>query len=73
MPAVDSETLECVEYQASDRTLFVRFTSGEWHAYLDVPPLTYRRLLNAESKGAFFQAAVRDRFAFVRLDALSSR
>ena len=68
MPAIDSETIAQVEYEAASRTLFVQFTSGEWYAYLDVPPPVFDTLLAAESKGGFFQAKVRDRYAFVRLD-----
>ncbi len=71
MPTVDSDAIAQVEYEASARTLFVRFTSGDWYAYLDVPPLAFRRLLAAESKGRFFQDDVRDRYRFVRLDPLS--
>ncbi len=68
MPAIDSDAIAQVEYDASTHSLFVRFTSGEWYAYLDVPPPTYQRLLAADSKGRFFQEAVRDRYTFVRLE-----
>ncbi|WP_174299700.1 KTSC domain-containing protein [Caulobacter sp. S45] len=68
MPAIDSDAIAQVEYEAAARTLFVRFTSGEWYAYLDVPPLTFQRLLAAESKGRFFQEDVRGRYDFVKLD-----
>ncbi len=71
MPTVDSDAIARVEYDSSARTLFVRFTSGDWYAYLDVPPLIFQRMLAAESKGRFFQDTVRDRYSFVRLDPLS--
>ena len=67
MPAIDSEALTQVEYEDASRTLFLRFTSGAWYAYLDVPQSVFAALLTAESKGGFFQAAVRDHYAFVRL------
>ena len=67
MPTVDSEAIGQAEYEAASRTLFVRFTSGDWYAYLDVPPPVFDTLLAAESKGGFFQTEVRDRYAFVRL------
>ncbi len=73
MPALDSDAISRAEYEPSNRILFVRLISGEWYAYLDVPPLTYRRLLAAGSKGRFFQDVVRDRYSFVRLDPLSQR
>jgi hypothetical protein len=68
MPRVESEALERVEYDAPARTLFVRFTSGEWYAYLDVGPQTYAELAAAPSKGRFFQEKVRDCYRYRRLD-----
>ena len=68
MPHVDSEAIAQVEYEDGSRTLFVRFTSGEWYAYLDVPQPVFDDLLAAESKGGFFQEAVRDRYAFIKLE-----
>jgi hypothetical protein len=68
MPSVESEAIARVEYDASGRTLFVRFTSGEWYAYLDVGGDTYARLRDAPSKGRFFQDEVRDRYPYRRLD-----
>ena len=68
MPKLDSDAITCAEYDAAGRTLFLQFSSGGWYAYRDVPPLTFARLMAAESKGGFFQAEVRDRYAFVKLD-----
>lgn len=68
MPALDSEAIDRADYDAPRRTLFMRFASGEWYAYLDVPQDVFDALLAAESKGGYFLRAVRDRFDFVRLD-----
>ena len=68
MPMVDSEAITQVEYDPAARTLFVRFASGEWYAYLDVAADLYARLTTASSKGRFFQDEVRDRYAYRRLD-----
>ena len=68
MPAVNSEALSRIEYDAPGRTLFVRFASGGWYAYLNVAPELYGRLLAAPSKGRVFQDEVRDRYAYRRLD-----
>ena len=68
MPAIDSEAIAQVEYESASHTLFVRFTSGEWYAYLDVPQAVFDGLLAADSKGGFFQTEVRDGYAFVKLD-----
>ncbi len=70
MPILDSEALMQVEYQANTRTLFVLFAGGDWYAYLNVARSDYGRLLAAESKGRFFQHAIRDRYAYRRLGPL---
>ena len=68
MPEVGSEAIGRVEYDAPSRTLFVRFTSGEWYTDLDVAPALYARLLAAPSKGRLFQDEVRDRHPCRRLE-----
>ena len=68
MPVVDSDAIARVEYDAPSRTLFVRFTSGEWYGYLDVAPEVFTRMTAASSKGRFFQDEVRDRYAYLKLD-----
>ena len=73
MPAVDSEAISRVEYDAPARALFIRFASGDWYAYLDVSPAVFSALASASSKGRFFQGEVRDRYACRRLDVSPSR
>lgn len=64
MPQVTSEAVAQIEYDAPAQTLFVRFTSGEWYAYFDVPARTHADFVAADSKGRFFQDHIRDRFPF---------
>ena len=64
MPRVASEAIAAIEYDAADRTLFVRFTSGEWYAYLDVPADVHADFETAASKGRFFQDRIRDLYAY---------
>ena len=68
MPRLDSDALLQAEYEDVSQTLFLRFTSGEWYAYLEVPRAVFDRMLLAESKGGVFRTEVRDRYAFVKLD-----
>ena len=68
MPEVQSEAIGRIEYDGPGRTLFIRFGSGEWYAYLDVAAELYARLLAAPSKGRLFQDEVRDRYRHRRLD-----
>ena len=64
MPLVTSEAVAQIEYDAAARTLFVRFTSGEWYAYFNVPAESHADFVAADSKGRFFQDHIRDRYAF---------
>ena len=64
MPPVTSEAIAQIEYDPPTRTLFVRFTSGEWYGYVDVPPSEYAAFEAAESKGRFFQDRIRDLYAY---------
>ena len=73
MPAVDSDAIAPVEYDAPSRTLFVRFTNGRWYGCLDVAPEVFTRMTAAPSKGRFFRDEVRDRYAYLKLDVSPSR
>lgn len=65
---VDSSAIEELAYDRRRRALFVRFTSGTPYEYGSVPPGTFWRLLQAESKGRFLSREIRDRYPFRRLD-----
>lgn len=62
MPQVSSSAIDRVRYDAQRRELAVTFRSGRVYVYADVPEETYAALLAADSKGAFFNAAIRDVF-----------
>lgn len=62
-----STAIRRFSYDPETRTLFVTFVSGQDYAYEDVPPQTAQAFREAFSKGQFFQAQVRDRFAYRRL------
>lgn len=64
MPQVDSQAIAAIEYDPDSRTLFVRFTSGEWYGYAGVSADAHAAFAAAESKGRFFQEHVRDRYAY---------
>ena len=62
-----STAIRRFHYEPETRTLTVTFVSGQEYAYEDVPPETARDFREAFSKGRFFQAQVRDRFAYRRV------
>ncbi len=65
MPYVQSSALERVSYDEAAHTLRATFReSGRTYVYADVPQEIYDGLIFAESLGAYFNAHVRDRFAW---------
>jgi hypothetical protein len=62
---VSSESLREVGYE--DGTLEVEFTTGAVYQYFDVSERIYDDLMAAASKGAFFNAQIRDRFRYARV------
>jgi hypothetical protein len=67
---VESKMLSAVAYDGQRCTLYVRFLSGEVYRYFDVPARTFADFLAADSKGRYFLASIRDRFAYERLAKL---
>lgn len=64
-----SSVIRSFAYDAASRRLTIRFVSGRMYAYDHVPPEVAHRLQTAPSKGMFFNAAIRDRFAATRVRA----
>jgi hypothetical protein len=59
-----SSVLAATEYFPDLQALDVVFVSGEIYRYSEVPLPLYQRLLEAESKGSFFNAFIRNQFSF---------
>lgn len=66
---MDSTAIQAIDYDAERAKLLVRFQSGERYVYVGVPGEVHRSFLQAPSKGRFFQAEIRDRYPFNRLDS----
>jgi hypothetical protein len=66
---VDSTAIQAIDYDAERAKLLVRFVSGEQYVYVGVPGEVHRSFLEADSKGRFFQAKIRDHYPFNRLDS----
>jgi lysyl-tRNA synthetase class 2 len=65
---VDSTAISAIDYDGDRAKLFVRFQSGERYVYVGVPGEVHRSFLDADSKGRFFQAEIRDCYPYNRLD-----
>ncbi len=64
-----STAIRAIDYDAPRRRLRVRFVSGQAYEYDEVPPAVHRSFVESGSKGRFFQAQIRDRYAYRRLDS----
>lgn len=64
---VESAAIEAIDYDPRRRRLRVTFVSGEVYAYAAVPGEVHRAFIAAESKGRFFQAQIRGRYAYKKL------
>lgn len=67
MPALESSVISRAFYDAFARELDIVFTSGKPYRYFDVPSKVYRQLMEAPSKGEFFNDHIRDSYDFERL------
>lgn len=64
MVPVESSCVAAVGYDATWRELHVTFRSGRHYVYQDVPASVYEDFLSADSKGTFFNAAVKDCYSW---------
>jgi hypothetical protein len=70
---VESTTMRSVGYNQTKQILEIEFQSGMIYQYLDIPPAIYKELLEAESKGRYFNSEIRDTYEFVRVDRKGRR
>jgi hypothetical protein len=59
---VQSSPMTFLRYHDDTRELDITFTSGKIYRYQNVPLELYIELLDAESKGAFFNDNIKDEF-----------
>ena len=64
---VSSSNISTVGYDANSSTLEIGFHHGGVYQYFGVPQGEYDALLNAASKGIYFNAYIRDRYPTVKL------
>ena len=62
--AVESTTLVTVSYDDAQELLKLEFCSRAVYQYFSVPVAVYQSLLDASSKGRYFNQAIRGRFAY---------
>ncbi len=62
-----SSVIRRFDYAAPERRLDVTFVTGRRYVYLDVPEDVAEGFRAAFSKGEYFNARIRDHFAYERL------
>ena len=73
MPHVESSVMTFVKYDDDTSELDITFTSGKTYRYLEVPVDIYDGLLDAESKGEFFNDNIKDSFVYNEVRSRRSR
>ncbi len=64
LTTVESSMIHAIGYDQAKRVLEVVFNTGRTYQYADVPPEAYAAFIQAESKGRFFLANIRDVYAY---------
>lgn len=59
---LDSRSLGAARYEKAGLVLELEFCDGAIHRYSQVPERTFQELLQAESKGRFFNLQIRKTF-----------
>jgi hypothetical protein len=63
-----STVIRSFDYDAGQRSLMVQFVSGRRYTYLAVPKYVFDQMKLSSAKGEFFNAHIRNRFRFERIE-----
>jgi hypothetical protein len=69
--AVESTTLRTVAYDGDHGLLQIEFLNRAVYQYFNVPAAIYQGLMEAPSKGAYFNHCIRDKYAYTLVKASS--
>jgi hypothetical protein len=69
---VESTTLRTIGYDADRELLQLEFHNGATYQYFNVPSEIHQGLLQAASKGAYFNRFIREKFAYSKTRTASS-
>jgi DNA segregation ATPase FtsK/SpoIIIE-like protein len=64
---VSSSNIASIGYDAAAETLEVEFLDGSVYQYYNVPQVLYQQFMEADSKGKFLHANIRNSFAYSRV------
>ena len=66
--AMPSTAIRHLDYDAATRALTVTFVTGRRYVYAGVAPEVFTAFSTAPSKGVFFNAEIRDAYAYYELE-----
>ena len=70
---LQSRMLSAAAYDEKNQILYLRFRkTGDVYRYFEFPATNYQAFLDAESRGRFFLAHIRDRFPYERVARLQA-
>ena len=64
---VSSSTVTSIGYDVRTRTLEIEFASGRVYQYYEVPDQMHAEIMQASSRGQFFNSYIRNAYAFSRV------
>ena len=64
---VSSSNISAIGYDADNLVLEVEFTNGAVYSYSGVPLGEYEGFMNADSKGKYLHANIKNRYSFIRV------
>lgn len=68
LETVESDVIHAVGYDDETSVLEIIFNSGAIYHYRNVPRQVFEELMEAESKGSYFQNNIRDEFEYWQWD-----
>ncbi|WP_186210862.1 KTSC domain-containing protein [Burkholderia gladioli] len=64
---VSSSNISSIGYDVENQILEIEFHGGSVYSYSGVPPSEYEGVMNADSKGKYFHANIKNRYSFMKL------
>jgi len=65
--SVSSSNIGAIGYEAETQTLEIEFLNGSVYQYTGVSVEEYEAMMNADSKGKYFNANIKNRYPFTKL------
>lgn len=64
---VSSSNISAIGYDAENQVLEVEFNNGSVYSYSGVPSDEYHGFMDADSKGKYLHANIKNRYSFMKL------